>query len=109
VIDPWAFVLLSLAAFRVVHLIAFDAITERARTWWWLKFPYEGMPHQKATGEVYGHEGTFLGDVITCAWCLGMWVSIAAYGMWEFWPEVTVRLSIFMAISTVIGLLREWE
>lgn len=86
------FVILALAAYRMTHLITTDAIADGFRTWVWLKFP----PMTK------------IGYLITCNWCTGFWVSIFFVIGFLTLPQVTLVVSLILAISAAIGLLSAW-
>jgi hypothetical protein len=86
-------VLLSLAAFRLTHLITTDAITEGLRNRIWNKFP----------------PTTKLGYLITCNWCTGFWVSILMVALWLALPQVVIVVSLVLAISALVGLISAWS
>lgn len=88
-----AFILLivSLASARVAVLIAHDAILERPREWWYLKFPPYDNP---ALGYDYQHRDPktavllpmgavrkpyLFSELLTCTRCLTVWTSIPIY------------------------------
>jgi hypothetical protein len=89
VIDPFLFLLLSLGAFRLTRLVTADAITEPLRQKIWSKFP----------------PNTFLGYLITCNWCFGMYISILFALGYFLVPTVMYVVSLVLSISAVIGLI----
>lgn len=86
------FVVLALAAYRITHLITTDAIADGFRNWVWSKYPPE----------------TKIGYLITCNWCTGFWVSLLFVAGASILPQVTLVVSLVLAISAVIGLLSAW-
>ena len=83
------FAILALGAYRMTHLITTDAIADGFRNWVWSKFP----PMTK------------IGYLITCNWCTGMWVSLLFVAGASILPQLTLVVSLILAISAVIGLL----
>jgi len=98
--DPWAFVLLSLATYRAVRLIGWDTITRSMR---------ERLCHvSERDGYEWVGRGRYrpaLHEWIHCPWCLGFWVSAAAWLSWLGWPRATLAASVPLAISAVVGLV----
>ncbi len=86
------FVILSLAAFRLTHLITTDAIADGFRTKVWKKFP----------------PSTKIGYLITCNWCTGFWVALFVGIGYLTLPLVALVVSLVLAISAAIGLISAW-
>jgi len=86
-VDLTAFVLLSLAAFRVTRLIQRDSIFHELREWFY--------------GKISGR----LLRLFTCTWCLGLWISVGWYAGWQWNSDVTLILAAPLAISAVVGLV----
>lgn len=111
----WLFaVAFLLAIYSVVVLIHDDTITEGLRNWLWHHFPKEGYQSEKrplrgevieTNGSWYVNKGTFLGELISCPWCLGMWVSFAAFGLLVLNPWVTIALCFPVGFRVIPGLL----
>jgi hypothetical protein len=83
------FVILALGAYRMTHIITTDAIADGFRNWVWSK--YDPM--------------TKIGYLITCNWCTGFWVSLLFVAGASILPQITLVVSLILAISAVIGLL----
>lgn len=88
-IDPLTFIILSLAVFRISRLIIQDQIFERLRELIWKKFP----PH------------TWLGYLITCYWCLGLWLALAFAICYTIVPVATAIVALPFALSAVAALI----
>jgi hypothetical protein len=86
------FVILALAAYRLTHLVTTDAIADGFRTKVWSKYP----------------PTTRIGYLITCNWCTGFWVSLLLVLGFLLLPQVTLVVSLVMALSGVVGLLSAW-
>jgi hypothetical protein len=91
-ITALTFVILTLAAFRLTHLITTDAIADGFRTKIWKKFP----------------PSTKIGYLITCNWCTGFWVSVFLVIFYLVLPVATLVVSLILAISASVGLISAW-
>lgn len=85
--DWYELVLLSLAAWRVYHLLGYDDILDRPRNW---------IVGVSPTGK-WGRER--LGEFIECPFCLGFWVAVAWWGAWLALPTETLVATVPWAIS----------
>jgi hypothetical protein len=94
-VTPWlTFVLVSLAAYRVNHLVATDRIADPVRAWWYDRFdPGTSRPGRLAV------------SLTTCPWCLGVWTAggvvlivDAVYGM-------AAPVLVWAAAAAVVGVL----
>lgn len=95
--DVLLFAALALSSYRVWRLIGKDDITEPIRA--------------RIFSETHGAVRRYLHDLITCAWCAGTWVSLAAVYATHRW---LVRLSPHwllwaVAVAAVVGLIDTWE
>lgn len=96
-VPTWlALLIYALAVARVTGLIVADAITEpvRDRIVIWLD-------------DTPGSSGAWFATLITCPWCAGMWVSLAAAPLVWFWGTSPVMLvpALALAFSQVAGSL----
>lgn len=87
-----AYPLLVLATYRVWRLVAVDTITEPIRAWFIFR-----------DGPVW----TWMADLVTCAWCLGWWLSgvaavayVTVFGVSWWWLVL-----VWPAVSAGVGLL----
>jgi hypothetical protein len=88
-IDLVTFTILAFAGFRLTHLITTDAIADGFRNKIWSKY----APMTK------------IGYLITCNWCTGFWVSGFLVLFWLILPQITLVVSLVLAISALIGLI----
>jgi hypothetical protein len=108
---PWAFALLTLAAFRIYRLIARDTITEPLRAY---------LTYPDASAVTLDHEGivpitgledppkplrVYASTLIRCRWCLGAYVSAAVWGFWEAWAHLALVIASPFAIAAVLALV----
>jgi hypothetical protein len=95
-IPAWlALLIYALAVARVTGLITADSITEPVRDW--ITVRLDDRP---------GTSGEFVSTLITCPWCAGMWVSLAAAPLVWFWWASPVMLipALALAFSQVTGM-----
>lgn len=126
-ISPFHLVLLILAALRITRLVVSDTFPPFA----WVRnllhtyFPpsgsyMDGGPNdtpKRAKHAIYQNsgrgtearwyieEGTWLGDLTNCPWCIGWWISLTAAVIYGFNPTFAVIASIPWAISYAVGFL----
>ncbi|MCD5324658.1 MULTISPECIES: DUF1360 domain-containing protein [Pontibacillus] len=99
-------IILVLASFRITRLLVYDTITE------WLRRPFH-----KEIEQVNGEGETeifieakgrglqkFIGELLSCHWCTGVWVSALVYGTFLYLP-VLIPLWIVFAISGGAAIL----
>jgi hypothetical protein len=88
-LDPFTYIIIALAAFRLTRFVTTDAIFESIREKIWKKYP----------------PSTKLGYLITCNWCSGFWISIILVIGLIVLPVVTYVVSLVLSISTIVGLV----
>ncbi|AEJ40260.1 hypothetical protein TPY_2083 [Sulfobacillus acidophilus TPY] len=108
VLHPLTFVVLGLACFRLTHLIVVeeittflrtpfvDAVNERDARGRWIKLQYP-KPHR-----IRG----FIGALLSCPWCTGIWVGIALVMGWYTVPHVVFPVALIFAVSG-LGVIAE--
>lgn len=110
----WPIVVLALAVYSVTRLISKDSIIDRQREWFYNRFPHEGFTTKVRptrgqfilTGDHYyvtvGHK---LGEMVSCPWCMGFWVSLV--GCLLFWaaPVVTTAIAVPWALRVIPGVI----
>jgi hypothetical protein len=85
-------VILALAGYRATHLVTTDAISDGFRSRIWSKFP----------------PTTKIGYLITCNWCTGFWISLLFVAGYLILPQITLVVSLILAISALIGIISAW-
>ena len=89
-IDPFTFVILALAAFRITRLITTDRIFDELREKIWNKYPPTRLN---------------IGYLITCDWCTSIWVAPIVIFSYVLVPSVVFVVSLVLATSAVVGFL----
>jgi sterol desaturase/sphingolipid hydroxylase (fatty acid hydroxylase superfamily) len=92
--DPFQFIILCLATYRLTRLVIEDTIFSNLRDKFWDKFP---------------PESTKLGYFITCPWCVGLWLSLIVTICYTIVPIQTMWACLPFAISSLVGLLTALE
>lgn len=92
--SPWAFALLTLAAFRTWRLLAIDTfpLVEKLRNRVIWKGPIGDQRIRFS-----------LAEFLKCPYCLGAWVTLGWWGAWLAWPQGTVVAAVPFALSAAIG------
>lgn len=107
-LDPWAFLIVALAAFRVTRFVVFDSLVgahpeSGSRFSRWLDgwaWDAEGEDRSWLRGKV--------GTLLACPWCSGFWITAGVYAAWLQWPQVR-WLWLLWAAAGVAGVLSTWE
>ena len=88
------FVVMGLATYRLTRLIIRDELLATPRNFFWKKFP---------------PEKSLLGYLLTCPWCISIWVALILRISSIINPEVTYAVEIIFALSAIAGLLTAHE
>ncbi|ERN52872.1 DUF1360 domain-containing protein [Alkalihalophilus marmarensis] len=101
------FVILFLAVFRLTHLIVFDRLFDRVRNIF-----VEIIEEIQDDGEVYQYIESkgrglrkLIGNVISCYWCTGVWVSIFLVIAFVFLYQIIWIPLLIFAISGAAGII----
>lgn len=110
--------IIGLAAFRLTRLIVFDKITEFIRK----PFFEEKIEIDKEGNEIIFYmvkeKGIkhFFGELLSCHWCTGLWVSIGLVMLDYYIPVVSYFLLMVLSVAgigsiieTIIGKLNSEE
>lgn len=109
-IAPLAFLIVSLAAYRLTRVVTTDTISDpfrdRVYRWAW---------NDDETVEIVDDQGrkvraptpragwrTWVYGLVSCPLCFGVWVSAGTYSAWRWWDTGAVRAVI--AAFAVAGL-----
>lgn len=99
--SPWIALLLAAASFRIWRLLSEDTILDTPRRW------VVNLPKNWEEGmQIPPNYRDKLAELINCPWCLGFWVSLVMWGLWqidEHWVEV---FATPFAISAAVGIIR---
>ena len=108
-LDPWQFVVVVLAAFRVVRFVVFDKLvgahlesrskfSRRLDTW---AYDQNGQDRSFVRGKV--------GDLLTCPWCIGFWISLAVWAAFWWGPEWVQYATYAWAVAGAVALISAYE
>jgi hypothetical protein len=99
-LTPFLFILASLATYRLTRLWLYDQIAEPTRDWVLCKI--DGRSRVEMTddglsvqvteaGDVIWHQPSgwrrWLNDLLTCQWCLGIWVAFGVTLAWSLYTD----------------------
>ena len=100
--------ILVLASFRLTRLVVYDTITE------FLRNPFHHIIEEvlpdgnvetyiqiKGSGLRY-----WIGDLLSCHWCTGIWCSAAIYGCYHFWPGIFMPLFTILAMAGLASIIQ---
>ncbi|MCA0969564.1 DUF1360 domain-containing protein [Halobacillus litoralis] len=97
--------ILSLAAFRLTRLIVDDLIME------WLRKPFTVIRVEKNENgekEEWIEPTGFIGEGLTCQWCVGVWSSLLIIVFYTFVPY-GVFLVLLLAVAGLQSILYNWS
>lgn len=99
--SPWSALILAAAAYRIWRMLAEDTVFDGPRHW------LVGLPWGWQEGDAIPQKyRVALAEFLTCPWCLGFWISLGVWGLWQVDTfKATVALTPF-AISTAVGITR---
>lgn len=83
------FALLAFASYRATRLLIEDAIFDSPRNWLLGQLDQDGKTRY----------------LLTCYWCLGLWVSAGLTALVA--PTILIWVITSLAVSAVVGLLAE--
>jgi hypothetical protein len=103
-IEPFAFVILALAAFRIQRIFTTDSwyLTQGFRRY----LDRRAAPAQKANQQNFWTE---IAELFSCPWCFGFWTSIAVIAEFTFLSVVPLWVYTGFAISAVVGMLGTYD
>jgi hypothetical protein len=112
--SPWVGLVLALAVYRLCRLAGWDHFTPiaRARTWLYGATVTNSASTNARLGvtnesvEVtWTYRRPMLAELLSCAFCLGWWISLAVYLAWLWKPEWTLYGAAPLALSAAAGLI----
>lgn len=106
-IPVFDFVLISVASFRLTRLIVFDKITE------FIRAPFfDEVEELNEHGEkeiYYTPKKTpfkrFIGELLSCYWCTGIWSSIFLCVLYLLWPSLSFPLLLILAVAGLAAFI----
>lgn len=112
----WPFFILALAIYSITRLITIDSLVDRQRDWLLDRFPPLGRTQKKRPNEdrcsfivtgdhYYVTKGHWIGELFSCPWCMGFWVSAAVFGAFILWPVAVTFLLVPLAFRVIPGMI----
>jgi hypothetical protein len=106
-IDFFDFIILALACFRLTRLIVFDKITE------FLRQPFFDEVEEETedgTLEVYYLPKStpikkFIGELLSCYWCTGVWISMGVIAGYLFLPSIFVPIILVFSVAGLAAIV----
>jgi hypothetical protein len=100
------FIALGFAIFRMTHLMVFDKITEFIRK----PFFDEVKEEENGVEEIYlipktGGAKGFIGELLSCYWCTGIWVSMFLYAGYLWLPLIFGPFITVLAVAGVGAII----
>lgn len=104
--SPWVAVVLALGVFRICRFVGWDEFppVRRLRARLTGERAYRN-PTENRDAEILRYDRPTLEHFITCPFCLGFWLSVAAFLAWRFEPTWTVYALAPWALSGAVGLI----
>ncbi|MFB6465361.1 DUF1360 domain-containing protein [Cytobacillus sp. Hz8] len=101
------FILLALASFRLTRLIVYDKITA------FLRAPFfDEMEEENESGEkeiYFVPKKTpirgFIGELLGCYWCTGIWSAMILYSGFLFWPTILGPVLVVLAVAGLAAIV----
>lgn len=112
--SPWVGLVLALAVYRLCRLAGWDDFPPVAKVRAWVvgeQTVTVGTSNQQmgltATDpdETTSFKRPTLEHFLHCPFCLGFWLSVAAYGAWLWQPRGTLYGLFAFALSGAVGLI----
>lgn len=90
----WVGVILALATYRILRLLMADTITDGFR-----------RRLLNKDGDVSTPRADWLDDLWGCAYCLGAYVSLVVFAVYELWPHTLPILAVPFALSAAAAMI----
>ena len=102
-----AVLLMGLAAFRLTRLIVFDKITEFIRAPFFNEIEQENEQGEKEIYLVPKSDGLrgWIGELLSCYWCTGIWVSLFIGGLHYFGTQTGEFLIVILAVAAIASFI----
>lgn len=97
--------MLALGVFRIVRLIGWDDLPPIARLRARVTGERVRFNLSESRDPIYSYDRATLNHFIGCAYCIGFWVSLAAYLAWRFAPTETLYGLAPFALSAAVGII----
>lgn len=96
------FALIGLASFRLTRVIVYDKIADFIRAPFLDEFIEEGEVYISPKGKGIRK---WIGELISCYWCTGVWVSAGLLGIYFFFPKIGIPIILVFSVAAVAGII----
>lgn len=99
--------ILSLACFRLTRLLVFDKITEFIREPFFNEIKEENEDGEMEVYYLPKEKGIkkFIGELLSCYWCTGIWASAAIVGIALLYPVLSFPIILILAVAGFASIL----
>jgi hypothetical protein len=99
--------ILSLACFRLTRLLVFDKITEFIREPFFNEIKEENEDGEIEVYYLPKEKGIkkFIGELLSCYWCTGIWASAGIVGIALFYPSLSFPIILVLAVAGFASIL----
>jgi hypothetical protein len=106
-INMLSFLLIGLASFRLTRLVVYDKITEFLRDPFLREQTEIDESGQEITYLIPREKGLrrFIGELISCHWCTGIWISTFLVSFYLLFPKVAYILILILSIAAVGSII----
>lgn len=111
-------IIVILGVFSITRLLVEDTLFDRPRNWFFDHFPHDGYTTKKipkrgkyniiSNGYHLVTKGTYLGKLMSCAWCAGFWVALGIYVALLLSPVWTTFVLFPLALRVIPALMPGW-
>lgn len=103
--SAWTGLVMALGVYRICRLIGWDDLPPVVRVRAMATGETVYYDPTKGKGEIRRYDRPLLEHFITCPFCLGFWLSLAAYLAWVFEPRWTLYFLAPWALAAAVGLI----
>ncbi|OGX68721.1 MAG: sporulation protein [Paenibacillus sp. RIFOXYA1_FULL_44_5] len=104
------FMILVLASYRLTRLIVFDKITS------FIRRPFFDEQFQENENGVIvavieekgGRVRAFMRELLSCYWCVGIWMSIVIAAAYLLFPTVSFPVMLVLALAGAAGIIESF-
>lgn len=105
--DAWTVILMGLASFRLTRLIVFDKITEFLRSPFLdeiVEIDENGLEQTYLIAKPSGIR-KWLGELLTCYWCTGIWSSIFLVSIYFIFPTAGEIIIVVLSVAAIGSII----
>ncbi|WP_409274461.1 DUF1360 domain-containing protein [Neobacillus sp. SCS-31] len=94
--------LIGLASFRLTRVIVYDKIAEFFRSPFLDEIIEDGEIYITPKGKGLRK---WIGELISCYWCTGVWVSAGLIGAYFYFPKIGIPVILIFAVAAIASIL----